>query len=1096
MTDKPRPLPPLKSLSLQDWELLIDDFQHGGARLQRWTSTYTILPSLVDQALSSLLKRDFPLKLSLILFLEEFSDTLLKGFSNPDSDSLENPLHRLVETLRVLLQTPIDGVQVTFALKEQMMVSVTSILISLDVGLGQIYHLRRVESLVELLLTVINRPNYGSDRQARAVACECLRELEMAYPCLLSEIAGYLWSLCQNERTHASQSYILLFSSVIHNIVAQKLNVSILNTSVPLVPFSVPQILLDDLGFGKEGSAGLNYKELKRAMAFLLEWPQVLTPCAMVEFLSMIMPLALALDLQASMMKVQFFGMVYSYEPMLYHAVLTMYSQFLEAFDGQEGQIARRLMLVCRETQHFLVFRLLALHWLLGFYELQLKRDAGKMKPIVEMGLSIYPSVFDPLALKALKLDLLAFCAIRISENGSGGGDAGNGKEMVKLFKDGLVSVSAFKWLPAGSSETAVAFRTFHKFLIGASSHSDSDPSTTGSIMDSNIFRTVQGMLVDVMLEYHRLVPVMVAFTDRLLGCQKHCWLGERLLQTFDEHLLLKVKIGYKLVSYFPILERIAENNTIPPRGLLELLGKFMVFLVEKHGPDTRLKSWSHGSIVLSICRTLLIHHSSSRLFLRLSQLLAYTCLYFPDLEIRDNARIYLRMLMCLPGKKLRDMLNFGEQILGISPSSHSSSFFNVPSPRASHNLKKSKNISSYVHLERVNPLLVKQSWSLSLSSFCIGNNNPDYLEGIRDSEPVVEEREIDSSSTIQIIPEIERIDQPQGPLRVMDSKISEILETLRRHFSCIPDFRHMAGLKVKISCNLRFESEPFNRIWGDSTPGGDLDEIDSLPAIYATVLKFSSSAPYGSIPSYHIPFILGEPPRNKDIGEPPRNKDIGEPPRQKDIGEPPRNKDIPGQLVSLDIVPLENGSEEDERFRAPVVIELEPREPTPGMVDVLIETNAEDGQIIHGQLRSVTVGIEDMFLKAIVPPDVKEDAMPGYYSDLFSALWEACGTSGNTGRETFPLQGGKGVAAISGTQSVKLLEIPATSLIRAIERYLAPFVVSVIGEPLVTIVKAAEVIRDIIWKDVASDSSIDATSLDNDFNRGPLQLTYMDDLG
>lgn len=141
------------------------------------------------------------------------------------------------------------------------------------------------------------------------------------------------------------------------------------------------------------------------------------------------------------------------------------------------------------------------------------------------------------------------------------------------------------------------------------------------------------------MLECHRLVPVMVAFTDRLLGCKKHIWLGERLLQTFDQHLLSKVKMGYKLVSYFPLFDRIAENDTIPPRGLLELLGKFIVFLVDKHGPDTGLKSWSHGSKVLSICRTLLMHHNSSRLFLRLSRLLAYTCLYFPDLEVRDNAR-------------------------------------------------------------------------------------------------------------------------------------------------------------------------------------------------------------------------------------------------------------------------------------------------------------------------------------------------------------------------------------------------------------------------------------------------------------------------
>ncbi|KAF5201911.1 Ap-5 complex subunit beta-like protein, partial [Thalictrum thalictroides] len=58
----------------------------------------------------------------------------------------------------------------------------------------------------------------------------------------------------------------------------------------------------------------------------------------------------------------------------------------------------------------------------------------------------------------------------------------------VKLFEDGLVSVSAFKWLPPWSTETAVAFRTFNKFLIGATPHSTSNDSTVRIIMDSHIF--------------------------------------------------------------------------------------------------------------------------------------------------------------------------------------------------------------------------------------------------------------------------------------------------------------------------------------------------------------------------------------------------------------------------------------------------------------------------------------------------------------------------------------------------------------------------------------------------------------------------------
>lgn len=485
--------PPLKSLSLQDWESFFEDFHSGGPRLHRWTSQFSITPSsLIDLVLSSIPKRDFPLnlKLQLLHFIDEF----VSLSDSPDSAVSESILERLVDTLRVVVQSPnYDGLHFTFSLKEQIMVSTTSIFISLDALRN--FDVRLLESLIELLLTVVNRPNHGIDRQTRAIASECLRELEKAYPCLLSLVVGHLWSLCQSERTHASQSYILLFTTVISNIVAQRSSVSILSTSVPLVPFNVPpSVLAPDSSVNREVSPGLNSKELRRAIAFLLESPQILTPPAMVEFMTMIMPVALALELQASMLKVQFFGMIYSFDPMLCHVVLMMYLHFLDAFDEQEGEIARRLLLISRETQQHLVFRLLALHWLLGLFRTD-SPLGKKMTSAAEMGLNFYPAVFDPLALKALKLDLLAFTSIRnqmskaetVSDQ-----DSDSGKSVVKLLQDGLVCVSAFKWLPSGSTETAVAFRAFHKFLIGVSSHSVSDSNADKILVDSSIFRMLQ----------------------------------------------------------------------------------------------------------------------------------------------------------------------------------------------------------------------------------------------------------------------------------------------------------------------------------------------------------------------------------------------------------------------------------------------------------------------------------------------------------------------------------------------------------------------------------------------------------------------------
>jgi AP-5 complex subunit beta-1 len=111
--------------------------------------------------------------------------------------------------------------------------------------------------------------------------------------------------------------------------------------------------------------------------------------------------------------------------------------------------------------------------------------------------------LFDPLALKALKLDLLASCSVlRFKSDSDYNSSSRDGDEglvdTVKVFEQGLLAVSSFKWLPPGSTEIAIAFRTFHKFLIAGSSHSDSDPSTTRNLLDSAIFRTLQVLINNI----------------------------------------------------------------------------------------------------------------------------------------------------------------------------------------------------------------------------------------------------------------------------------------------------------------------------------------------------------------------------------------------------------------------------------------------------------------------------------------------------------------------------------------------------------------------------------------------------------------------
>ncbi|GJM87439.1 hypothetical protein PR202_ga03393 [Eleusine coracana subsp. coracana] len=1049
-----RPPPSAASLSPLEWEQLIDDFSSSSEsrRRDRWLHS----PSWTWPSPRSL-RRDLPSQLKPLL-LSLIDDHLLPTDST----------HHLPLLLASLQSFPADH-----PLRDHLLVTVVSAFASALAP--PISSSSPLAALVDALLAAANRPNHAPDRAARALACDALRALDAALPGLLAHVLGHLYALAAAERSPAAQSYLLLLASAArHSVRLGRLasTASILAVSGPPTPFSVPAHLLSSpqppSSPAPPSQAHLlssphpttspappsqgNVRDIRKVLALLMDRPQVLTPAAAMEITSILAELASAVlhwaPPIAAHIKVQFAGMLHSSNPILLHALLNLFLAFPDAFGAEDDRtMARRLALAARETHRPLAARLMALHCLLG---------SARFRDLTpQLAHLFYPAVFDPLALKAKKLDCLASYVAAATTDAADKIPLPAGRNTA-LVDDGLVSVSAFRWLPAWSTETAVAFRALHRVLVGVAPHGADSTCCfgAGELLNSTIFHHLQAMMVDMASEHRGLVPVIADLTNRLLACDSHRWAGERLLQTLDENLLPRLEPGYQLASYFPLFYKIAQNETVPQLRLIELLTKQMISLAKNHNPDTELKSWSQGSKVVGICRVMLKHHHSSHVFIPLSRLLVLTIESFPDLEVRDHARICLRLLSCVPGKKLRHLMVTGEQ---PSAPSHPGSLFDMPSPRPSQDLKSLPDLKSYIHLERVVPLVVKQSWALTLPNFGIQSRVPGCILSIQDVSSTNPEEEKPPEPTI------ERIGYIHEALRVMDSKGAETLQTLRRYFACIPDYMHSTGLKIKIQCTFRFESEPFSRAWiADSSVSGS-DGVDELPALYAVTIAFTSSAQYGKIPSCHVPFILGEPPGS-----------------------------------GMDIVPLDDQNREESNYCASVAIELEPREPSPGLIDVSVAANTENCQVISGSLQPVTVGIEDMFLKASVPHDTPKESVANYYQDLFHALWEACNSSSNTGRETFPLSGGKGSVAINGTRSVKLMEVTPKVLIAAVERYLAPFVVSVVGDSLITILRGNGVIKHIVWDESISDATVSADALvpySPDSNR-QLQLVDDDDIG
>lgn len=1113
-------------LSLQDWEQIFYDFK--GRSRANWLSQYPGL-AILEQALYIVAKKDYPFKPQLLAFIEENIEILI------GDDDAEEGLGSVVEALRTVLENPPDGLNATSLLKEQMMTTATVALVVLD-SLHRALH--QLQMLVEILLGVINRPNHGLDRQARGTACECLRELEKAYPCLLNACAGHILFLFQSERTHVAQSYTLLLTTILHNLACYMYTTpgsrsggpnSFLSTSAPLTPFTVPSFLVSsDSGEealsvpSRELTPGV-LKEFRRVVGLLLERPQLLTSSGMLEFVSSLIDIAAALELQGSILKVQLYSLMYTYSPLLCHVVLMIYFHFMDSFDGEEGAIFRRLNLLCNDPHQPLMVRLLAVHWLLGLENLLLSKER---KPrLASMALSMYPLIYDPLSLKALKLDTLAHCTAFVHSSG-GALESKQSSDMPpgpkeeaasKLFKDGSVCLSAFRWLPSWSSETCLMFRMLHRFLTVEAMHRQSE-ATVVDPFSSTLFKTLEVRLVSLALQLRRLVPCLLMLVDRLLLCEAHKALGQHLLQIFNRDLLSQVTPEKHLPAHFPILERIAENGSIPPGGIVDLLTTYTRSQVAAVGTES-LQLWIRGSQVLLICRTIMVNHYSSRAFRPLCNLLAFLVFYFPDIEVQDSARTYLRMLVSIPGRKLRAILKYGDERIEEPQFTQVSSLLQATPPSPGY--KQPLQVASYIHLTRATALLVGQSWSLVLHNL-FQNEEKATDESVDHKTPLSGESVVPLT---KIGPQVDGEDEPSSKLDDVPDTASEVkdenaaspkeFKILQEYFSLIPDYVNGSGLKVQVQCYLKFKADAQPSHREDGSPRSMLSGpsfSESWPALFAVVLSFSTSGPYDHIPSVHIPFLLSEPPdatkETADEGSSSAQMQIVQHQGETDVREKLSTEEITEAKTTEEVtvakttadaevgsreeavndgMPELEGKEKPEfvdtghgsmdgsstseeldegAFKESIILELEPKQPVPTIIDTFVVTSDEDGRRIHGQLDSVHVGIEDLFVKALLASEVSSSDSSVYYFDLFNALWDACDRAGRLHTKSFALHGGKEYVSIAGTESVKLLESRADRVVDAVEHHLSPFVVSARGNQLVTILKDSGMLKDIVWQE------------------------------
>lgn len=179
----------------------------------------------------------------------------------------------------------------------QVLCTLTTLFIEMEEFLKS--HDQLLLEFIGVLFDVVEKVKTDFNRLLKAMACECLRELEMAFPGLLTMKVGHFYGMSQAENSHIHQNYMVLFATVLENTIHKFLQdhggesslehslTDLLSYSEPLKSFSLAEgwrdqatQLLTKLHTGRvEEGSGVH--DMKKGVSFLLDHHQLMTPACL-----------------------------------------------------------------------------------------------------------------------------------------------------------------------------------------------------------------------------------------------------------------------------------------------------------------------------------------------------------------------------------------------------------------------------------------------------------------------------------------------------------------------------------------------------------------------------------------------------------------------------------------------------------------------------------------------------------------------------------------------------------------------------------------------------------------------------------------------
>ncbi|XP_046553872.1 AP-5 complex subunit beta-1-like isoform X1 [Haliotis rubra] len=290
----------------------------------------------------------------------------------------------------------------------QLLITVTTLLVSCQ----NIPH-DPTASLIEILWSIAAKVNDVSNRRLRAVACQCMVQLEQTSPGVMWRWRDRLVQAVKQDRSEVCQDYVTLLTTVLYHMAGD-----IGAPESPVTPDFSPRSSVERMVSVSGGSG-----DTLSAVSYIMDHSTIFTPAGLVDILTSLSGIVQnSPSISPTIFKPLMLHHMATQDPCLMHIILYLQREYSGEIltSSEEKLLMKRLVTAVNQKSISPAYRLVFLQWFQGYCQLEDEEDSSVMGHVREqLSWRLLPSVFDSIDLHVGKVSTLNICTQLQSETGS-----------------------------------------------------------------------------------------------------------------------------------------------------------------------------------------------------------------------------------------------------------------------------------------------------------------------------------------------------------------------------------------------------------------------------------------------------------------------------------------------------------------------------------------------------------------------------------------------------------------------------------------------------------------------------------------------------